>query len=128
MNSYLPENRLAEKKDFSAVFDQPTCKYSTAELLVLARSTRFPVARLGVVVPKKNIRKAVARNQIKRVIRESFRLHKNHLENWDIVVLALKPADKATNQILFERLVKAWAKLANQAPAKPESGAHERVM
>lgn len=127
MNSYLPENRLTEKKDFSEVFDQPNCKYSTAELLVLARSTDIPVARLGVVVPKKNIRKAVARNRIKRVIRESFRLHKNQLENWDIVVLALKSADKATNQGLFDRLVKAWAKLANQAPAKPGHGVSERI-
>ena len=126
MNTYLPENRLAEKSDFSGVFDQAVCKHSTPELLLLARPNTGSVARLGVVVPKKNVRKAVARNRIKRVIRESFRLHKNQLPPWDIVVLALRPADKASNQRLFERLVKGWAKLANQAVASgPELSVNE---
>lgn len=121
MNTYLPENRLAEKSDFSGVFDQAAYKYSTPELLLLARPNACFVPRLGVVVPKKNVRKAVTRNRIKRVIRESFRLHKNQLPHWDIVVLALRSADKAPNQRLFERLAKGWSKFANQAASRPES-------
>ena len=120
MNTYLPENRLAKKEDFSGVFGQAAYKYSTPELLILARPNLCSCARLGVVVPKKNVRKAVARNRIKRIIRESFRLNKYLLPSWDIVVLAFRQADKAPNEQLFERLVKGWSRLARQALVKPE--------
>ncbi len=115
VSRYQPENRLSNKQDFSRVFGQVEYKYSTPEFLLLARSNLRITARLGVVVQKKNVRKAIERNQIKRVIRESFRLNRITLPNWDIVILALRPAVRATNQELFERLSKGWAKLVHQA-------------
>ncbi len=112
--SYLSENRLTEKEDFSAVFKQALFKHSGAEFLILARPNTWDVARLGVVVPKKNVRKSVARNRIKRVVRESFRLNKNQLSHWDIVVLALRLSGKMPNEQLFERLASGWTRLTNR--------------
>ena len=47
-------------------------------------------ARLGIAVAKRKYPSAVFRNKIRRVIRESFRKHKNMLHGIDVVVLVKK--------------------------------------
>lgn len=42
-------------------------------------------ARLGLVIPKKLLRTAVARNLTKRLIRETFRRKRNELPDFDFV-------------------------------------------
>ena len=44
------------------------------------------VARLGMLVSKREARSAVVRNRIKRRIREAFRLEQAHLAGLDILV------------------------------------------
>lgn len=56
-------------------------------LRLLARPNRMDGARLGLVVPKRILKRAVDRNRAKRQIRESFRLARPELPAWDIVVL-----------------------------------------
>ena len=72
------------------------------------------VARLGLAVPKRHIRRAVARNRIKRIVRESFRHHQALLCGLDIVVLARSGASGRTNRELHARLEQTWRKLAQQ--------------
>lgn len=49
-------------------------------------------ARLGVVVGKKLLKRAVDRNRVKRIIREQFRLARPNLPACDLIVrLATKP-------------------------------------
>lgn len=43
-------------------------------------------ARLGLVVAKKNAKRANKRNYMKRVLREWFRLHRHQLGGEDVVV------------------------------------------
>ena len=43
-------------------------------------------ARLGLVVPKKGTAKAHRRNRVKRIVRETFRLHAAELPAVDIVI------------------------------------------
>lgn len=57
---------------------------------VFARRGESSLARLGIVVSKKNVRLAVARNKLKRAVRESFRQEKNTLQGVDIVVVIKK--------------------------------------
>lgn len=45
-------------------------------------------ARLGLIIPKKHLRLSVQRNEVKRVIRESFRAHQHSLSGLDLLVLA----------------------------------------
>jgi ribonuclease P protein component len=47
-----------------------------------------------LAISKKIIRKAVDRNRIKRMIRESFRLNQQQLGYFDIVVLAKRDSVK----------------------------------
>lgn len=72
-------------------------------------------ARLGVTLAKRFIKQAVRRNQIKRQIRESFRLHPD-LPNLDIVVQTRKTTNlddlaviRQAADELFERLGKRSA-------------------
>ena len=60
------QSRLLGSSDFSPVFNQPDFRVSNRFLLVLAKTSIYPGARLGIVVARKNIRLAVQRNRIKR--------------------------------------------------------------
>ena len=57
------------------------------------RGEGFSDARLGIVVGKKLLKRAVDRNRVKRVIRDQFRRLRPQLPPVDLVVrLAVKPA------------------------------------
>lgn len=80
------EKRLLKPEDYKRVFAEPKSSISSY-FRVLARTNEQSIPRLGVVVAKKVIRKAVTRNRVKRIIRESFRTHQDVLVGLDIVVL-----------------------------------------
>ena len=67
--------------------------------------------RLGLIVAKRVAKKAVTRNQIKRVVRESFRSHQEKLIGIDIIVIARQPCDKLSKQTLREGIDQLWEKL-----------------
>lgn len=72
-------------------------------------------ARLGLAVGRKNIRSAVDRNRIKRVIRESFRHTQGSLDALDLVVIAKIGAGQARNMELYNALRKHWLRIARCA-------------
>lgn len=79
------EFRLRKTDEFSSVF--AFRRRMRGEILELSfRPTSGASARVGVVVGKKFVRSAVARNLIKRIVRESFRLIRAQLPPRDMVV------------------------------------------
>jgi len=80
--------KLQNSQDFGRVFEQTDLKVSTPSMLVLATNTSKCCARLGLVISKKNVGCAVARNRIKRLCREAFRLNTQRLPKMDLVFLA----------------------------------------
>lgn len=88
MSSAFPRPlRLISQAEFDRVFQQSSKSYS-AWFILLYRANHLGYPRLGFAISKKRIKKAVSRNQIKRIVRESFRLKQQQLGSWDIVVLA----------------------------------------
>ena len=85
---FARHQRLTQASEFSLVFKDPHKKCGDANMLVLARKNNNSHARLGLAVAKKHLKKAVARNYFKRVIREIFRQHQKELHGFDIVVVA----------------------------------------
>ncbi len=66
-------------------------------------------SRLGLIVARKVDKRAVVRNRIKRIIRESFR--QQQLCGFNIVVIALPGAAKLSKKTLRGRLDKIWREL-----------------
>ncbi|WP_349431901.1 ribonuclease P protein component [Methylomarinum sp. Ch1-1] len=105
--------RLRTPADYKKVFANPvrsTDKYFT--LLAIRNDLDHP--RLGLAIAKKNIKKAVTRNLIKRTVRENFRLRQQELINIDIVVLARRDAAAAPPVVLRKSLERHWLKLVNR--------------
>jgi ribonuclease P protein component len=69
---------------------------------------------LGLAISRKHIKRAVGRNRIKRLIRESFRQHQDELSGWDIVVMLRQDASALSNQAIYESLRKHWHALASK--------------
>ena len=70
---------------------------------VIAKRLKMSKPRLGLAISKKVHRLAVDRNRFKRIARETFRLQRQHLDNWDFVVMARK-SKPVKNPILSAEL------------------------
>jgi ribonuclease P protein component len=103
--------RLTEASEYRKVFDSAQ-RSADNSFLVLARENSLSVARLGLAVSKKNLRLAVQRNFIKRVIRESFRRHLKELSGIDIVVLAQKKILQKNSDELNLSIETHWERIA----------------
>ncbi|MEX2366962.1 MAG: ribonuclease P protein component [Pseudohongiellaceae bacterium] len=91
-------------KEFGPVFKQPDFRVSNRYFLMLAKVSSGPDNRLGIVVGKKNVARAVQRNRIKRMIRETFRLRKSEFATIDLVVLARKGVDQFASGDIHDQL------------------------
>lgn len=116
-----PECRLLTPSQFKTVFDGATRKVSGPYVLLLAKANTSDQPRLGLVIAKKSVRRAVDRNKIKRIARESFRLNKSELGNLDIVVLARKGLGELDNAALHELFKGMWRRMSKAADKPPRS-------
>lgn len=96
--------------EYSRVFRKAE-RSSDRLFTVLTRSNQTGRPRLGLAISKKSVRSAVGRNRIKRVIRESFRVHKFDLPDVDIVVLSKQGISNATKAQLADSVKRHWSKL-----------------
>ena len=85
-NTLPPDRRIRQRTEFEQAFraDRLTNKW----FMLYARKNESGFARLGLVVSKKTIPKAVARNFAKRLVREVFRCNFSAETALDIVVRA----------------------------------------
>jgi ribonuclease P protein component len=111
------EKRLLTPRHFKAVFDSPTGKVPGKNLLLLARNNDLDHPRLGLVIGKKSVKLSVERNRLKRLMRESFRLHQDDLVGWDIVIVARKGLGEIENPELIQHFGKLWKRLARSRSA-----------
>ncbi|MCL2829627.1 MAG: ribonuclease P protein component [Betaproteobacteria bacterium] len=104
--SFRRQNRLTKTDDFSSVFSLRNILRSRNFFLHYRRRERIPEggqapealielpARLGLVIAKRFVASAVRRNLLKRLARENFRLLRQQLSGYDLVLrLAASPQD-----------------------------------
>ncbi|MBI5330380.1 MAG: ribonuclease P protein component [Betaproteobacteria bacterium] len=92
-HAYGWEKKLRKTDEFSSVF-RFRCSYRGERLVVLAAPNGLEHPRLGLIVPKKIIPTAVGRNRIKRLLREGFRLHQEHIAGLDVIARLQSAGDE----------------------------------
>ena len=86
---FTRDERITHPHDFRRVLKTGR-RLSSRSFVLFLQENRVPFHRLGIVV-KKEIGSATFRNQIKRYVREFFRLHKHQIQgSFDMVLLVKK--------------------------------------
>jgi ribonuclease P protein component len=89
--SFRPHEKVKHPDDFRRAFERRR-SVSDSVLIVHGIENGRDYARLGIAVPRKRVRAASARNRLKRVIREAFRLSKSEIPvGIDLIVLPRDP-------------------------------------
>ncbi|WP_290580835.1 ribonuclease P protein component [Ketobacter sp.] len=118
--AFQRHQRLLTPSQYKSVFDQTEGRVSHSAFLLLARKTQpEQPARLGLVVAKKHLKRAVDRNGFKRVVRTQFRLSQAQLIGLDIVVLARPGVKELDARQLAAELQKYWPKLVRRCHTAP---------
>ena len=92
----LKSFRLREKSEFDAVFASRK-RINSPYCVLRYNKNNLDCSRLGVISSKKNIRFAVNRNKLRRIIREQFRLHQYELCGYDIVIVVHRAANELSS-------------------------------
>lgn len=112
---YPRSHRLLTGARYQRVFQG--CEHKTGDHLIsiLAVANDLNHPRLGMAVSIKAAGSAVKRNRIKRLIRESFRLHQAMLGGLDVVVVVRRGISDRGNQRINQTLDTHWRKIAAHA-------------
>lgn len=91
--SFARRYRLTRTDEFSSVFGfRKVIRGTWLMLHYQPRPENSADARLGLVIGKKLLKRAVDRNRLKRILRERFRQRRFGLPAFDLIVrLAVKP-------------------------------------
>ncbi|AFP85053.1 ribonuclease P protein component [secondary endosymbiont of Ctenarytaina eucalypti] len=108
------ELRLLTPHHFTFVFQQPQ-RSGTSHVTILGRLNKLGHPRVGFAIAKKHVKRAHERNRIKRLTRESFRLHQHTLPSMDFVVIAKNGLANLDNHTLNKVLEKSWCRHCRQS-------------
>ena len=105
--------RLRRKCDFDAAYARGR-RMNDGFFTVTVTSNQTGVPRLGLAVALRAAGSAVARNRLRRLIRESFRLHQREIPAVDVVVSARPAAATASGPTLRQSLAALWKRVGEQ--------------
>ncbi|HSY07377.1 MAG TPA: ribonuclease P protein component [Steroidobacteraceae bacterium] len=105
--THCREQRLRRKRDFDAVYAHGR-RFGNSFFGVTAHVNEKGWPRLGLAVAVKTAGNAVERNRIRRLIRESFRLHQHQIPALDLVVSARLRARGTVGAELRAQLEPLW--------------------
>ena len=111
--TFSRSSRITSATEFRQVF-QKNIRVSDDCFTLLVSASHGSQPRLGFAIAKKQIRRAVDRNRIKRLLRESFRLRQKDLPNHDVVVMVRSKILKLGNAEVFNRLNKLWRSVSKK--------------
>ncbi|AMN50764.1 ribonuclease P protein component [Psychrobacter sp. P2G3] len=108
---FTKEQRLLTPAAFREVFDAPERKLHQSHLMAFVRTNTHKQPRVGMAITKRKVPTAVARNLIKRQIREQFRTKSFILENKDIVFIVKKSIKGIDNKELKNQINNIFKKI-----------------
>lgn len=113
------DSKLRKTDDFSSVFRFKRVQRGL-HLDIFFRDNGLPYCRLGLVVPKKVLARAVDRNRARRVLREAFRLGQADLGGLDVVIRV-----KAAGQAADYRA--QWDAFLRKRAARSQTGSAQQL-
>ena len=108
---FTKEQRLLTPAAFREVFDAPERKLHQSHLMAFVRTNNHDQPRVGMAITKRKVPTAVARNLIKRQIREQFRVKAFSLENKDIVFIVKNSVKGLSNKEIRTEINKIFKKV-----------------
>ncbi len=78
--------KLLVAEHYKNVFSKSQ-RFGNKSITILAKKNNLEHPRLGLAISKKCAKNATDRNRIKRIFRESFRLHQHKLPSVDIIAM-----------------------------------------
>jgi ribonuclease P protein component len=108
--TYPRARRLRTAADFKRVYANGR-RMGNEFFTVNTQPNELSLARLGMSVAVRTMGNAVERNRLRRMIRESFRLHQASVPPLDIVIGARSAARSAPTAQLRSSLERLWQKL-----------------
>lgn len=122
------KRRLSNPNEFKAVFQAAKKLYSRNFALQFKKND-LNYSRLGIIVAKRNVRRAVTRNLIKRMVRESFRFNQSRLCGTDVIVVVYHAFSLLSRQEIHKVLDEQWRKLASfKQPAGLSNATDEKTV
>ena len=108
MDFYFSRNlKMLNPKDYENVFNKPQ-RFGNKSFTVLAKKNDLKHPRLGLAVSKKCAKRATDRNRIKRIFRESFRLHQHKLPSVDIIAMCKPNVLLLDTKEMHEQIENQW--------------------
>ena len=91
--------RLTNKHEYDRVLKSRAAKQLRCGCFrVLAMESESDDARLGLIIGKRQLKRAVDRNRVKRMVRESFRITRMNLPAVDVIVQLIRTPDDRLNE------------------------------
>lgn len=113
-NTFPRSVRILSTEEYDKVFANPVRASATGVLVLARKNNKSQCSRLGLVIPKKVLKRAVWRNRVKRIARETFRLNQHSLQNIDLVVIARPKIEGISNSELSAIFKRLWQQISHR--------------
>ena len=111
--SFPVQLRLTRASDFQQVFKNNFRRSDNCiTILVGNKPGNWP--RIGFAIARKQVARAVKRNAIKRLIRESFRTNRHRLPERDMVIMVRREILALSSEEIRNRLERHWNGIIEQ--------------
>jgi len=107
-----PERRMRRPAEFKRAYAAGK-RLGNEFFTVNAQANGLTCARLGMSIAARILRRAVDRNRLRRLIRESFRANQQRLPPLDIVIGVRAGVQSMDNARLRSALEKLWLKISS---------------